>query len=242
MRVPWRRLTYAGDSAILLEFAQTIDPTVSRVLHSTAAAVRGAAIAGMWGIVPAYASLLLEFDPLVISGPQVAEALESLDITITSSPPRLFEVPVAYGGAFGPDLEAVAAGAGTSAAAVVAAHTAQPYLIYCIGFAPGFPMCGTLPDALQLARRSSPRTAVPAGSVAIAGAQTGIYPLRSPGGWHLLGRTPARLFHLDREPPVLYRPGDFLQFRSVGEAEFAELERAVAGGREVVREVAGAQD
>lgn len=240
MRVPWSRLKCAGDSAILLEFGEAFDPAVNRVLHSTATAIRNAAVDGIWGVVPAYATLLVEFDPLAISGSQVVTVLESIDVTITSAPQRRFEIPATYGGAYGPDLGAVAEAVGISEEAVVLAHIAQPYLIYCIGFAPGFPMCGTLPESLHLARRSSPRTAVPAGSVAIAGSQTGIYPIQSPGGWHLLARTPAALFHLDRDPPVPYEPGDLLQFRPVAESEFVELEQAAATGVDIIHEMPNA--
>lgn len=237
MKAPWSRLRRAGDSAILLDFGDTFDPSVSRVLQSTATTIRGAGVDGIWGVVPAYTTVLVEFDPLVINGSRVVTLLESMEVTVVPTPQRCLEVPVLYGGDCGRDLTSVAHAVGLSKGEVVLAHTGQPYLVYCIGFAPGFPMCGTLPASLQLPRRSSPRTEVPSGSVAIAGAQTGIYPVRSPGGWHLIGRTPAVLFDLEQDPPVPYQPGDLLQFRSVAGSEFAELEQAAASGEHVIREL-----
>jgi len=232
----------AGDSAILLDFGDALNAEVSRVVQSTAKTIRSAKVHGIWGVVPAYTTVLVEFDPLVVNGPRVVMLLESLDVTVIAGLQRVVEVPVVYGGRDGPDLTSVANAVGLPEDEVVLVHTGQPYLIYCMGFAPGFPMCGVLPRSLHLPRRASPRTNVPAGSVAIAGAQTGIYPNESPGGWSLIGRTPAVLWDVDGDAPLPYQPGDSLQFRSVTRSEFAELEQAAAAGEQIIRELPHATD
>ena len=126
--------------------------------------------------------------------------------------PRQFEVPVRYGGASGPDLETVADSKGISASDVIRIHSAREYTVYMMGFTPGFPYLGTLDGRLVMPRLETPRTLVRAGTVAIAGSQTGIYPLDSPGGWHLIGWTPLKLFDPARDSPFLFAPGDFVKF------------------------------
>ncbi|MBO9605963.1 MAG: 5-oxoprolinase subunit PxpB [Paenibacillaceae bacterium] len=138
---------------------------------------------------------------------------------------REVEIPVCYGGAFGPDLAEVAAHCGLSADDVVRLHTEAAYTVDMIGFVPGFPYMSGLPPALAAPRRKTPRAAVPAGAVGIGGAQTGVYPLATPGGWQLIGRTPLRLFRPEHDQPSLLAPGDRVRFAAIGEAAFAELAR-----------------
>ncbi len=233
----WIDAFMAGDGAVLLTFGHEIEPRVNRLVHQVGAAVRAAAIPGVWGIVPAYTTLLVEYDPLAMRGDQLLSRLEGLPVDDISQNPKSFVLPVLYGGEAGPDLTVVADALGLTPEEVIRQHTASPYLIYCLGFSPGFPLCGILPSSLRLARRSSPRTVVPAGSVAIAGSQTGVYPTETPGGWHLLGKTPARLFDLQRNPPIFYQPGDFLWFRAVDAEEFSRLTKLVMAGHSVVEEV-----
>lgn len=233
----WTQVRVAGDSALLLEFGERVDPQTSQAVHQTAQAVKAAAIDGIWGLIPAFTTLLIEIDPLVTSVEQVQDQLESLVIGDEHQRSRTFEVPVCYGGEWGEDLEWVAAQLHCTPDEVVRMHSDRPYYIYCLGFAPGFPLCGLLPDALRLPRRASPRVRVPAGSVAIAGIQTGVYPLASPGGWHVLGRTPARLFHWDREPFVRYRPGDWLIFRAIDRDEYARVQAQVTAGADGLVEI-----
>ena len=233
----WHEAFRAGDGAILLEFGQEIEPRINRLVHRVGAAVRSAAIPGVWGIVPAYTTLLVEYDPVTTNGDRVLSLLEELSIEDDSRNPKSFVLPVLYGGEAGPDLPVVAETLGLTPEEVIRQHTASPYLIYCLGFSPGFPLCGILPAALRLQRRASPRTVVPAGSVAIAGSQTGVYPTETPGGWHLLGKTPAQLFDLHREPPIFYQPGDSLWFRAVDSEEFAHLTELALAGHTVVEEV-----
>ncbi len=234
---PWNRSIPAGDGAVLLEFTDVLSPQVNRMVHRAARTINVARPAGVWGIVPSYTTLLVEFDPFSISLTDAIEWLEGLDIEESDEPSRLFEIPVCYGGEFGPDLGDVSARLNLPVSSVIEFHSAHPYFIYCLGFSPGFPLCGVLPEALRVPRRASPRPAVPAGSVAIAAAQTGVYPTQSPGGWNIIGRTPAQLFFIDREPPTLYNPGDQIQFRSVSVDEFHALVDAQRAGQEVVKEV-----
>jgi inhibitor of KinA len=228
--IKWQRMRVAGDSALLLEFGESVDSKISRAVQETARAVQDAAIDGVWGCVPAFTTLLIEFDPSKTTVQAVQTQLESLVIDRIDSTNRMFVVPVCYGGVFGEDLVEVAQKLHLTPDEVVRRHSGVPYYIYCLGFAPGFPLCGLLPKALQLARRESPRVRVPAGSVAIAGAQTGVYPLESPGGWHLLGRTPARLFQWDRDPMVRLRPGDWITFRAIDTDEYDRLAAQVDAG------------
>ncbi|MDE2055050.1 MAG: 5-oxoprolinase subunit PxpB, partial [Xanthomonadaceae bacterium] len=137
--------------------------------------------------------------------------------------PNFVEIPLCYGGEYGPDLDAVAVHARLPRGDVIARHTATEYAVAMLGFAPGFPYLLGLDPALQVPRRTTPRTRVPAGSVAIGGAQTGIYPRELPGGWHLIGRTPLALFDPAREPPCLLAPGDRVRFRAIEADEFARL-------------------
>ncbi|PSR23163.1 MAG: allophanate hydrolase subunit 1 [Sulfobacillus acidophilus] len=234
------KLMPVGDSGLMIDFGEAIDPVVNRAVHQMARAIKNANIPGIWGIVPAFSTLLVEFDPLEMTVDELQAIIPDLRLQPVTQKSRYFDIPVCYGGEYGEDLLDVAQRLGMSPQEVVQQHTAHPYQVYCIGFSPGFPLCGILPETLRLPRRTSPRTSVPAGSVAMAGSQTGIYPMSSPGGWHLLGRTPARLFCWDRNPPVRYEPGDFLRFRSIEPEEFARFEAQVAQGIDVMVEVSDA--
>lgn len=204
-----------GDSALLIKFGDEIELALNRSIHDLAARLAATPIAGLTGLVPAYASLLVHYDPLQQTYAAVADwaraALDQLQPSAARKPRRI-EVPVRYGGETGPDLEAVAAAHGLSAAEVIRLHSARDYTVYMMGFTPGFPYMGRLDDALVTPRLESPRTHVSAGTVAIAGAQTGIYPIDSPGGWRLIGWTPLKLFDPGRESPFLFAPGDAVHF------------------------------
>ncbi len=232
MPVLWDRIKPAGDGALLLEFGDRLDPEVNRGVHAVARSIRRAWIDGVWGVVPAYTTVLVEFNPLVISGEALATGLMTMDVVMEDVQPQCFTIPTLYGGEYGPDLEDVAGRLGLSPDAVIAGHTSVRYHIYCVGFSPGFPLCGIVADQLQVPRRATPRTVVPAGSVAIAGAQTGVYPTASPGGWNVLGRTPIPLFQVHRDPPIRYQPGDSLQFRAIARREYEELVAAVKAGHD----------
>ncbi len=223
-RFPWDRVLNAGDSAMLLDFGVEIDPEVNARVLLTHQVIRRAGIPGLTGLIPAFATLLVEYDPLVVSRRVLVDALSRLDYgSFRVSRARVFEIPVHYGGDSGPDLEMVATQLHLSPKQVVSLHTAVPYRIYCLGFSPGFPLAGILPPALRVPRRSFPRPAVFPGAVAIAGSQTGIYPAATPGGWNLIGRTPLLLFDPQRWPPCAYQPGDSLWFRSISSDEYEQI-------------------
>jgi inhibitor of KinA len=204
-----------GDSALLVELGDKIDSAINHRVHALNALLQANSIAGIIETVPAYCTLLIHYDPLILTFDQVThwvqDKLTQLDDSFHRMP-RILEVPVRYGGASGPDLEAVAVSKGISIADVIRIHSEREYTVYMMGFTPGFPYLGTLDERLIMPRMESPRTLVKAGSVAIAGSQTGIYPLDSPGGWHLIGWTPLKLFDPTSDSPFLFSPGDVVKF------------------------------
>lgn len=220
------QLRPCGDRMVLVEFAPLIAPEINDAVHSLAAAVGKAGIPGIVEWTPSYCSLGIHYDPLQIAYSEIAKRVVEL---VSSNQPRTkrtdrrVEVPVVYGGDFGPDLEWVASAHGLDAAAIVALHREPVYRVCLIGFTPGFPYLGGLPETLATPRLATPRAAVPAGSVAIGGQQCGIYPVNSPGGWRIIGRTPLRLFDVRQVEPCLLAPGDEVVFRRIREDEFGEI-------------------
>lgn len=220
-----------GESALVLRFGTAIDPAINDRVHAAAAALHAAAVAGIEDIAPAYASLLLRFDPRRRQGKEalvaaVRAVLAHTDAAVPdgkSPDAAAIDLPVCYGGEHGPDLEEVAALSGLAPDAVIVRHTAGDYRVAMLGFAPGFAYLLGLDPALTVPRLSSPRLRVPAGSVAIGGAQTGVYPSILPGGWRLIGRTPLRLFDPTRTPPAPLAPGLRVRFRAIDAAAFAAL-------------------
>ena len=212
------RIHRVGDAALLLTLGDEVAPDVNDLVHRVVAelAAPAAAVGGLGTPVPAYASVLLPFDPDALAETaaraMIRAALRRALAGPTAAPGRLVEVPVRYGGPDGPDLAEVAERTGRSEADVVALHAGPEYRVFLVGFVPGFPYLGVLPEGLALPRRATPRVRIPAGSVAIAGRQTGIYPFATPGGWHLLGRTDAPVWDARRDPPALLAPGDRVRF------------------------------
>ncbi len=220
------RLRLAGDRGLLVEYGEGIDPEVNLKVRAVAAVLGQERPAGVAEVVPTYRSLLLVYDPLVTNPARLAERLRGLEGRLGEIPvpaPRTVAIPVCYGGELGPDLPFVAESHGLTEEEAVRLHSGTAYPIYMIGFTPGFPFLGGLPPALHTPRLETPRTAVPAGSVGIANDQTGIYPVTSPGGWRLIGRTPLRLFDPGREEPFLYRAGDLICFEPVSREEYDRL-------------------
>ncbi|MCL5950932.1 MAG: 5-oxoprolinase subunit PxpB [Chloroflexi bacterium] len=213
------RLLAAGDASILIEWADEIDDAVNDRVHTLTQALRGRARPEIRDLIPAYSSLLVCFDPHRASLPEMREFLQQiLRSPQTSLAPaeRLVEIPTRYGGAYGPDLPFIGEKSGLSEAEVIRLHASVTYRVYLIGFAPGFAYLGSVPVAIAAPRLDTPRTRVPAGSVGIAGRQTGIYPMETPGGWRLIGRTDERLFDPTADPPSLLRPGDRVRFVPIG--------------------------
>jgi len=227
------RLLPAGDRALVVEYGATIDERVNARVRGLASMLNAVTHPGILETVPTYRSLMVHYDPLRLAVSDLERILRDADAGLADEPVlerRTVEMPVVYGGEFGPDLADVAAHHGLSEDDVVAIHAATDYLIFMMGFMPGFPYLGGLSPRIATPRLSTPRTAVPAGSVGIAGHQTGIYPTDSPGGWRLIGRTPVRLFDASRTPPVLFEAGDYLRFMPVSARESAEIARGVASG------------
>lgn len=210
-----------GERMLLLRLGAAIDPALNARVHALAGSLQAAGLTGITDLVPAYASLAVHYDPLAWDegdGPpwrRLERALRAVQARAAevAPTPRRIELPVRYGGDEGPDLETVARHAGIAPDEVVLRHAAATYRVAMLGFAPGFPYLLGLDPVLELPRRAEPRLRVPAGSVAIGGAQTGVYPRELPGGWHLVGRTPLVLFDPGRDPPCLLAPGDEVRFR-----------------------------
>ncbi len=222
MSSDWPRYLPAGDSALVIEFGDTIDPIINRRVHALDAAFTRDPVPGIGPTIPTYRSLLVHYDPLLLEFQQVLEIARKRMAALGESAPapsRLVEIPTVYSGEYGPDLPEVARLHGMSEAEVIRIHTAREYLVYMIGFSPGFPYLGGMDETIATPRLKTPRTLVPAGSVGIAGKQTGIYSIDSPGGWQLIGRTRLRLFDPQRDPPSLLAPGDRLRFVAVREDE-----------------------
>lgn len=219
-----------GEAALLLRFGDTLDPALTLSVQQLAALLRQQPAAGVQELVPSYSALAVHFDPLQTDLDSVAgwvrtRLREHEPATRREVPARRIEIPVCYGGDYGPDLADVAAHAQLSEDETIALHTRPEYLVGMIGFLPGFPYLLGLDPRLSMPRLTTPRAEVRAGAVGIGGAQTGIYPQASPGGWRLIGRTPEVLFDTRRSPPSLLLPGDRVRFVAVSPADFKRLER-----------------
>ena len=210
------RVVPFGDLALLAVLGDGVDAALNRRAHGLAARIRTArALQPGWGVpVPGYATVLAPFDPDRLDPARAQADLTAwLAEALESDPPDdpemlVVEIPVRYGGEDGPDMNDVAERLGLTPAQVADAHASVTYRVYLLGFVPGFAYLGPLPEILALPRRPEPRPRVPAGSVAIAGRQTAVYPFATPGGWHLIGRTPARLWDLRQSPPAILRSGE----------------------------------
>lgn len=222
------RIVSAGDSAIVVEFEERIDPSVNARAIQLADALQTAGLAGVLDVVPTFRSVAIYFDPLHTNGDALlarveAEASKPASDRDAARPP--VRIPVCYGGEHGPDLAAVAAFSHLEEAEVVMTHTARTYRVFMVGFVPGFAYLGIVDDRIAMPRRETPRVRVPIGSVGIAGVQTGIYPMETPGGWQLIGRTPLKPFDPDRDEPFLLKAGDAVQFYAIDRDHFLELAR-----------------
>jgi inhibitor of KinA len=224
-----------GDRALLIELAQAPDPAVSARLRALADFLEARQLPGVTDLVPAMCSLAIHYEPEAWRGDDEAPApydrlvlaLQDLVGEAAQAPQAagaLIEIPVAYGGEFGEDLDELAAAHGLTSAQAADIHSSAIYTVYMLGFAPGFAYMGPLDARIDAPRRATPRTAVPAGSLAVANGLTAIYPIASPGGWHLIGRTPLKMFDLERDPPARLAAGDRVRFVAVDAARFREIE------------------
>jgi inhibitor of KinA len=209
------RIVPLGDAALLIQIGDEIDITVNQRVHALATILDASPVEGFIETVPAYGTLLLHYDPLVLTFAKISKWVHAKLDQIENPElrkPREIHVPVRYGGEFGVDLGFVASHCGLSVDDVIELHSERTYTVYMMGFTLGFPYMGKLHDAIITPRLQTPRTRVPTGTVAIAGAQTGIYPIDSPGGWRLIGWTSLKLFDPKSESPFLFSPGDEVKF------------------------------
>lgn len=228
----------AGDRALFLNFANRISPQINRKVHLLASFIKKGE--GILEIVPTYRSLCIYYDPLRLRLRDLETRLcqiedELGEVRKTPPPARILEIPVVYGGEYGPDLGFVANSCGLSEEEVVQIHSGRDYLIYMCGFSPGFSYLGGLDERIVAPRLKTPRVKVPAGSVGIAEGQTGIYPLESAGGWRLIGRTPLKLFDPRKDPPIPFLPGEYFRFVPIPEEEYQKtLEKVRRGDYRIV--------
>lgn len=233
------QLIPCGESAVIVEFGTGIHPEIHYKVKAFTEVLDTESFPGMIEYMPAYASVTVFYDPVKVKKSQqesgrdqqklsceiVCSLLErilgKLDDSAVQSP-RVIEIPVCYGGEFGPDLEYVAEHNHLTVDEVIHIHVSNQCLVYMIGFAPGFPYLGGMSERIATPRRITPRPAIPAGSVGIAGLQTGVYPITTPGGWQLIGRTPLALFRPYHDSPSLLQAGDLIQFRPISAQKFEE--------------------
>ncbi len=218
----------AGDRGLLMEFGNVIDPKINARIRGIVVRLSEDLPSGVEEIIPTYCAVILVYDPMTTDPATLIPNLTALNTELTAQPlpaPDIVELPVCYHPDLGPDLAHVAKVHDLTPEEVVEIHTTPLYPIYMIGFTPGFPFLGGLPEQLHTPRLSSPRTHVPAGSVGIANNQTGIYPIASPGGWQLIGQCPVKLFDPHREDPILLTAGSLLKFNAISLDEFRKLRR-----------------
>jgi inhibitor of KinA len=229
------RIRAQGEGGVVVELGEGIDPAVNARVHQLARAMTARLGGEIVEVVPSYRSLLVIHDPLRTSRERVVEVVEALvgelEGAPVPAPGRVVRIPTCYGPAHGPDLAEVARLSGLAVEEVVRRHAGPSYLVHFLGFTPGFPYLGGLDPSLATPRLDSPRARIPAGSVAIGGVQTGIYPMESPGGWRIVGRTPLRLFDPRATRPFLLAPGDGLRFVPIDEATFDAIATEVESSR-----------
>ena len=226
------RFLSVGDRALVVEFGDAVDRGLSREVLRLDRVLHVAPPTGVVETVPTFRSLMVHYDPLSTSRADLERVITGLldRDEGADAGARLWRIPVCYEAEFAPDLAEVTRLTGLAPGDVVALHSGTRYHVYMLGFLPGFPYLGDLPAELALPRRADPRVRVPAGSIAIATTLTAVYPYQSPGGWHLIGATPIRLFDPARTPPALLAAGDEVQFEPIGAEAFAGIRGAVARG------------
>jgi len=232
MSYPQIKIT--GDTSLAVVFGNEISMDINTQIRAFDELLNEEQIDGVYETVPTYCSLTVHYAPEKIRYEELAEKLQAL-LAVSHKAQKLntivMEIPVVYGGTYGPDLETVAAHNGMSAEDVIRIHAGGEYLIYMLGFTPGFSYMGGMDESIATPRLKTPRVLIPAGSVGIAGKQTGIYPIDSPGGWQLIGRTPVKLYDAHRDTPILLDAGLRVKFIPIDEAEYARIETRIAQGR-----------
>ena len=232
MSYPQIKIT--GDTSVAVVFGNEISTDINTRIRAFDEALAEEQIDGVYETVPTYCSLTIHYAPEKIRYDELKERLEAL-LAVSHKAQKLntivMEIPVVYGGEYGPDLETVAAHNGMSPEDVIRIHSGAEYLIYMLGFTPGFSYMGGMDESIATPRLKTPRVLIPAGSVGIAGKQTGIYPIDSPGGWQLIGRTPVKLYDAHRDTPILLDAGLHVKFIPIDEAEYKRIETRIEQGR-----------
>ena len=230
-----------GDRAISIDFGQVIDPTINRHIRQTIERIKELQLDGIIELVPTYCALLVEYDAMLYSYSEICNIIEpTLEEGMTDTTNELVtvvEVPTVYGGEFGPDLSFVASHNHLSEDEVISIHSGTDYLVYMLGFIPGFTYLGGMDPRIATPRLSSPRTLIPAGSVGIAGEQTGTYPSDSPGGWQIIGRTPVTMYDMSKAQAALLNAGDYVRYVPIDESEFHRIKSLGSDYVPVIREV-----
>ena len=230
-----------GDRAISIDFGQVIDPTINRHIRQTIERIKELQLEGIIELVPTYCALLVEYDAMLYSYSEICNIIEpTLEEGMTNTTNELVtvvEVPTVYGGEFGPDLSFVASHNHLSEDEVISIHSGTDYLVYMLGFIPGFSYLGGMDSRIATPRLSSPRTVIPAGSVGIAGEQTGTYPSDSPGGWQIIGRTPVTMYDMSKAQAALLKAGDYVRYVPIDESEFHRIKALGTDYVPVIREV-----
>ena len=230
-----------GDRAISIDFGQVIDPTINRHIRQTIERIKELQLEGIIELVPTYCALLVEYDAMLYSYPEICNIIEpTLEEGMANTTNELVtvvEVPTVYGGEFGPDLSFVASHNHLSEDEVISIHSGTDYLVYMLGFIPGFTYLGGMDSRIATPRLSSPRTLIPAGSVGIAGEQTGTYPSDSPGGWQIIGRTPVTMYDISKAQAALLKAGDYVRYVPIDESEFHRIKALGTDYVPVIREV-----
>ena len=232
------RFLLTGDTSMTVEFGNEINETINSRIRAFGIALADSGIPGIIETVPTYRSITVHYDPETIRYEELVKQLKNLlgklD-KITIPPSDVLEIPVLYGGEMGPDLDFVAEHAGMTPDEVIKIHTSTEYLIYMLGFTPGFTYLGGMDERIATPRLKTPRVKIPAGSVGIAGSQTGVYPIDSPGGWQLIGQTPVHMYDADRKEPILPKAGQYIKFYAIDKAEYDRIAAAERAGTYVCK-------
>lgn len=232
----------AGDKSLVMEFGNNISPEINTKIRSMVTAIDESEFHGIEEVIPTYRSILIIYNPLIIDYQDIIDKLKKMETHLndtSNNEVRIIELPTVYGGEYGPDIEFVAKHNNLTIEEVIQIHSSTDYLLYMLGFTPGFGYLGGMSEKIETPRLQVPRTKIPAGSIGIAGKQTGIYPIDSPGGWQLIGRTPVKLYDPLAEPPVLLNAGDYIRFIPIDEEKYLEILNLVNKGKYEVNIVKG---
>jgi len=223
----------AGDKALLMEFGNEIAKDINAKIRNVVRFLDEANLEGIEEILPTYRSIMIMYDPIKMQYDELVKLLEIFSNKTAEGEKeiiKIVEIPTLYGGEYGPDINFVAEHNNITTDEVIKIHTGTDYLVYMLGFTPGFTYLGGMSEKISTPRLSSPRKKIPAGSVGIAGSQTGMYPSETPGGWQLIGRTPLKLYNPENEPPVMLSAGDYVRYVSITEEEYVDIQKKVVEG------------